>query len=225
MSNMKELYAKKIGMTQIFDDKGKIIPVTIISVEPNVVVSERTEEKNGYSAKILSAFKKKAALLNKPQLGYFSEGIESRSVLFESKGFEDKNIGDEIGVEIFEYVTYVDVSGRAKGRGYQGVMKRHGVHGGPAGHGSKFHRHIGSSGQSADPSRKRKGTKGAGRMGNNTVTLQNMRVISIDKEYNRLLIQGSVPGAVNAPIRIRPSVKKVVHIVENTSVENNKEVE
>ena len=213
-NNIKELYAKKIGMTQIFDSNGKVVPVTIVNVEPNVVVGERTEEKNGYSAKILSVFKKRKTLLKKSQLGYSLDDSEVGSVLFESKGFGDKKVGDAIGVEIFEYVTYVDVSGNAKGRGYQGVMKRHGAHGGPAGHGSKFHRHIGSSGQSANPSRKRKGTKNAGRMGNNKVTLQNMKVISIDKKANRLLIQGSVPGAVNAHIRIKPSIKKAVHIVE-----------
>lgn len=210
---MNELYAKKIGMTQIFDTAGRVVPVTILELEPNVVIAEKTKDRAGYDAKVLAAFEQRPERLSKARIGMFSKEIKPCSLVFESKGFQDKNIGDSIGVECFEQVLFVDVTGVSKGKGFQGVMRRHGASGGPAKHGSKFHRHIGSSGQSADPSRIRKGTKAPGRTGNKTVTLQNLRVIDVDKEKSRVIIQGAVPGAVNARVRIRPAIKKDIHIV------------
>ncbi len=207
------LYAKKIGMTQIFDDNGNVIPVTVLEMKANSIIGKRSKDKDGYDATILAAFEKKEKYVKKPVRGQFPKEMAPCSKIFEEKGFKDKKVGDMVGVEQFEMVPFVDVSGTSKGKGFQGVMRRHGAHGGPAKHGSKFHRHIGSSGQSANPSRIRKGTKGAGRMGNKTVTLLNLRVVQVDKEQNRLLIKGCIPGSIHSAVRVRPSVKKNIIVV------------
>ena len=198
----------KIGMTHVFDDMGALIPVTVLHIEPNVVVSERDEEKDGYKSKILGVFKNKPQRFTKPQLGVFKDSIEARKKLFEVRGFEDVEIGTELGVDSFQEIDFVDVTGTSKGKGFQGVMKRHNASGGPAAHGSKFHRTGGSTGHSSNPSRVRKGTKMAGRMGNKKLTVQNLEVIERNAEKNILVVKGAVPGAIGGHVLVKEAIKK-----------------
>lgn len=207
---MIALYGTKIGMTQVFDKDGLLLPVTVIHIEPNVVVGDRSEEKNGYAGKILATFRTKPQRLRKPQLGYFKDKVHPRSKMFEVKGYADHQYGDEIGVEVFESIAFVDVTATSKGKGYQGVMKRHNASGGPAAHGSKFHRTGGSTGQSATPSRVRKGSKMAGHMGNARVTVQNLKIIQVNTQKGLLLVGGAVPGATGASVLVRNAKKKSV---------------
>ncbi|MBN1799085.1 MAG: 50S ribosomal protein L3 [Spirochaetales bacterium] len=206
---MLGLLGKKIGMTQIFDENGVLIPVTVVKVEPNVVVGQRTKEKHGYDAVVLGAFKVKANKLKKPIAGQFVKGVDSVKILREFRDFEHEcKIGDKLGVELFEKIRFVDVKGTTKGKGYQGVMKRHGFAGGVKSHGSKFHRAGGSTGQAAWPSKVLKGTKMAGRMGNAGHTMQNLRIVKIDKEKEVMLVNGAVPGAPNNLVIITRAFKK-----------------
>lgn len=206
---MIALYGKKIGMTQLFDKGGAMVPVTILQIEPSVVVGERDIEKNGYDGKILATFKNRPKLFSKPQLGLFGD-MEPRKKVYEVKGFKETEVGTELGVEVFEDTSFVDVTGTSKGKGFQGVMRRYGHSGGPRAHGSKFHRAAGSTGQSATPSRVRKGTKMAGRMGNQKVTVQNLEVVKVDKENNAIIVKGAVPGAIGGAVLIRKAIKKEV---------------
>ncbi len=206
---MLALIGKKIGMTQVFDEKGVLTPVTVVEIEPNVVVGQRTEEKNGYSAVILGALPIKKNRVTKPYAGQFPEGVEPTRHLMEVRDFDgDVRVGDKLGVELFEGVRFVDVQGTTKGKGYQGVMKRHGFGGGRKTHGSKFHRAGGSTGQAAWPSKVLKGTKMAGRMGGVKATVQNLVVVRVDKERNILLIKGAVPGRNKAKVVVMKSKKK-----------------
>lgn len=204
---MKALYGKKVGMTQIFDNDGTLVPVTVLSVESSVVVGKRDMKKNGYDASILATFKQKKQRCNKAKLGLFGD-IEPRKKVYEIRGFENIERGSELGVEIFDDIIFVDVTGTSKGKGHQGVMKRHGAHGGPAAHGSKFHRTGGSTGHAATPSRVRKGTKMSGRMGTDTVTVQNLRVVKVDKDNSVIIVGGAVPGAMGSMVLIREALKK-----------------
>jgi len=170
------------------------IPLSVIQVEPNVVVRERTAEKNGHSAMVLGADPLKKTRVRKPYGGQFPEGTDPTRFLLEFKDFEKEcKVGDKLGVEIFEGVRYVDVRGTTKGKGFQGVVKRHKFAGGPGAHGSKFHREMGSVGTGAF--RKIvKGSKMPGRMGNVKLKVQNLRLFRVDKEKGLLLINGAVPG-------------------------------
>ncbi len=167
---MLALIGTKIGMTQLFSDDGTRVPVSVIRVEPNVVVQQRTAEKNGYSAMVLGAGVMKKTRVTKPYAGQFPQGVDPRRYLLEFKDFgKEAKIGDTVGVEIFEGVRFVDVQSATKGKGFQGVMRRHGFQGGPGAHGSKFHREMGSVGTGAF--RKIiKGSKMPGRMGNVKLT-------------------------------------------------------
>ena len=206
---MLGLIGKKIGMTQVFDETGNLIPVTAVMVEPNVVVQERTVEKNGYSAVILGAFAAKKKHLTKPVLGQFAEGVEPTRYMAEMRDYEREcKSGDRLGLEIFEGIRFVDVQAASKGKGYQGVMKRHGFKGGSKTHGSKFHRAGGSTGMAAWPSRVIKGTKMAGRMGNRKTTIQNLRLVEIDAEKGVLLIKGCIPGTRDSVIIVKKALKK-----------------
>ena len=208
---MVGLIGKKIGMTQAFDESGRLVPVTVIAVEPNVVVRKRTEDADGYSAVILGAEKAKESRVSKPVAGQFGADVEPRRHLVEFRDFDAEcEVGQEFAVDLFENVSHVDVSGAAKGKGYQGVMRRHGFSGGRKTHGSKFHRTNGSTGMAAWPSKVIKGTKMAGRMGERTRTILNLRVERIDVDNNLLLVRGSIPGRRNTVVRIRPAVKKVM---------------
>jgi large subunit ribosomal protein L3 len=203
------LIGKKVGMTQVFDESGSLVPITAVKIEPNEVVGERTEKKNGYSAVVLGIFQIKKKHLKKPLAGQFPKGTEPKRMLVEFRDFEREcKIGEKLGTEIFEGIRYVDVVGRSKGKGYQGVIRRHGFRGGKKTHGSKFHRANGSTGMAASPSKVLKGTKMAGRMGNVSRTAQNLNLVGIDKERSLLLIKGSIPGSRDGVVLVRKALKK-----------------
>lgn len=196
----------KVGMTQIFDEEGQAVPVTVVEAGPCKVVALRRPEVEMYSAIVLGFGKVKAHRLNKPMLGVYKKaGIEPKRWLREFrvddvKGYE---VGQTIDVTIFEVGEVVDVTGTSKGKGFAGVMKRHGFGGGPASHGaSLFHRRAGSSGASSSPSHVFKGKTMPGRMGNERVTVKNLKVVAVDKENNLLLIKGAIPGPRNGLVMV-----------------------
>lgn len=195
-------------MTQVFDESGNLTPVTVIHIEPNAVIGERTTDRDGYSALILGAGILKKKRIKKPFAGQFPEGIEPCTDLKEFKDSAKYRIGEKVGVEIFEGVGFVDVRGVSKGKGYQGVIKRHGFHGGSKSHGSKFHRAGGSTGMAASPSKVFRGTKMAGRMGGENKTLQNLRLMKIDQENGILLVKGAVPGTRGGKVLVMKAKKK-----------------
>ncbi len=203
------LIGKKAGMTQVFDSEGTLTPVTVIKVEPNVVVANRTVENDGYSAVVLGSVDMKSSHVTKPFAGQFQEGTAPKKHVMELRNFEKEcKVGDSFGVELMEGLSYVDVVGTSKGKGFQGVMKRHNFGGGRATHGSKFHRANGSTGMAAYPSRVIKGTKMAGRMGGERKTVQNLEVVRIDAEKNVVLVKGAVPGTKDSVVLVRKAKKK-----------------
>ncbi len=205
------LIGKKVGMTQVFDETGLLTAVTVIQIDDNTVVSQRTEERDGYEAVVLGIGEMKAKRATKPYAGQFSEGIAPQKKLMEFRDFEKEYaVGDTFGVELFEGHGFVDVTSESKGKGYQGVMKRHGFTGGRKTHGSKFHRGLGSTGMAATPSKIHKGTKMPGRMGNKKTTVQNLKVVKIDPEKKVLLVSGSVPGERNGMVIVRSAKKKEI---------------
>jgi large subunit ribosomal protein L3 len=206
---MLGLIGLKVGMTQVFDERGTVTPVTIIKFEDNYVVSQRSEDKNGYSAYVIGSVDKKQSQTTKPYAGQFPEGIAPKRFVVEFQDFsKDLTVGDTFGVELFEGEYHVDVIGTSKGKGFQGAMKRHNFAGGRATHGSKFHRDLGGTGMAATPSRVFKGTKMAGRMGGDRVTVQNLQVVKIDTEKKIMLVKGAVPGAKNSMVIVRTAKKK-----------------
>jgi large subunit ribosomal protein L3 len=191
---MLGLIGRKVGMTQVFDENGALVPTTVIVFEPNYVVGKRTAAKNGYSAVVLGAGTRKKRRLTKPYAGQFPQGIAPSQELAEIRDFEREcNVGDALGPEIFEGLKMVDVRGTTKGKGFQGVIKRWGFHGGKITHGSKFHRDPGSTGN-AGLSGLWKGRKMPGRMGNEHRTVQNLALLKIDAEKRMILVKGAVPG-------------------------------
>lgn len=208
------LLGKKKGMTRIFDENGNIVVCTVIHAEPNVVVQIKEEEKDGYKALQIGGFKvpeSKKRNVSKPLVGHFAKAkVEPRRRLLESRidNTEGYELGQEIGLDYFADCCYVDVTGTSKGKGYQGVMKRHGFAGGPAAHGSGFHRHAGSTGMRSTPGRCLPGRKMAGQMGNERVASMNLKVVKIDSEKQVILVKGAVPGARNSLVYIRKSIKK-----------------
>jgi large subunit ribosomal protein L3 len=206
---MRALIGTKIGMTQIFDEAGSVVPVTAIKVEPNLVVGQRLADKNGYDAVVLGAGAAKKSRVSKPRAGQFPEGTEPRRIVEEVRDFgAEVKVGTTIGLELFEGVEFVDVQAVSKGKGFQGVVKRHGMKGGPAAHGTKFGREVGSTGMRSTPGKVFKGTKNAGRMGNATVTVQNLALVRVDAEKQLLLVKGSVPGPRNARVLVLVATKK-----------------
>ncbi len=206
---MTGLIAKKVGMTQVFDENGNLIPVTVIRVEPNTVVSLKKAETAGYDAVVLGLGTTKASKVTKPYSGQFSEGIEPKRELKEFRDFDrEVAVGDQVGIEIFESTRFLDVTAISKGKGFQGVMKRWGFHGGRASHGSKFHREPGSTGQCTTPGHSMKNTKMPGRMGRARVTVQNLRIQKIDPDLKVVMVRGSVPGNKDCTLIIRSAVKK-----------------
>lgn len=207
---MVGLIGKKLGMTQVFDEAGALTPVTVIKIDENVVVGNRTVEKNGYNACILGSIDKKSKGATKPYAGQFPDGITPKKFLKEMRDFDqDLEIGSTVGLELLQDIAYVDVIGTSKGKGYQGVMKRHGFSGGRKTHGSKFHRGLGSTGMAAWPSKVHKGSKMPGRMGNTRVSAMNLRVVKIDVDKKVLLVKGAVPGVPNGMVLVRNAKKKV----------------
>ena len=208
---MKAIIGKKIGMTQIFDEKGTVIPVTAIQAGPCVVAQVKTVETDGYNAVQLGFGEIKDKHINKPEAGHFKKaGITNKKHLREFRvNSIDVAVGDEVKVDVFAAGEKIDVQGTTKGKGFQGVIKRHGQSRGPMGHGSMYHRRPGSMGPTATPGRVFKGKKLPGHMGVQTVTIQNLDVVSVDLDKNVILVKGSVPGVKGALLKIRPSVKVV----------------
>ena len=206
----KGLIGKKIGMTQIFNEKGKVIPVTVIEAGPCVVSQVKTEETDGYNSIQLGFGAIKESKVNKPERGHFTKAnIAPARYLREIRvdSIEDVKVGDELKADIFMAGDKIDIQGTSKGKGFQGVIKRHGQHRGPMGHGSMYHRRPGSMGSTSTPGRVFKGKKLPGHMGAETVTIQNLEVIKVDLDKNIILVKGSVPGAKGSILKIKSSVK------------------
>ena len=206
----KSLLGKKIGMTQIFDEKGKIIPVTAIEVGPCTVTQIKTVEQDGYTAVQLGFGDVKETKLNKPELGKFSKAkLAPKKHLreFRVDTVEGINVGDELKADVFVAGDKVDIQGTSKGKGFQGVIKRHGQSRGPMGHGSMYHRRPGSMGPTSTPGRVFPGKKLPGHMGCETITIQNLEVVKVDLDKNVILVKGSVPGSKGSILKIKSSVK------------------
>ena len=207
---VNEVYGKKIGMTQIFNEEGKVIPVTVIEAGPCVVSQVKTEETDGYNSIQLGFGAIKESKVNKPERGHFTKAnIAPARYLreFRVDSIEDVKVGDELKADIFMAGDKIDIQGTSKGKGFQGVIKRHGQHRGPMGHGSMYHRRPGSMGSTSTPGRVFKGKKLPGHMGAETVTIQNLEVIKVDLDKNIILVKGSVPGAKGSILKIKSSVK------------------
>jgi len=206
---MLGLYAKKVGMTQVFDDAGNLIPVTVMRFDPNVVIAKKTKETNGYAAVVVGIDDEKKNRVTKPYAGQFPENIPPKKTICELRGFEKEvAVGDTLGVEVMEGVRYVDVSGVSKGKGFQGVVKRYGFGGGRKTHGSKFHREPGSTGQNTYPAKTFKNVKLPGRMGRENVTVLSLRVVKTDPEKQLIMVKGAVPGINKGLVFVRAAVKK-----------------
>ena len=205
---MKGILGRKVGMTQVFTKDGKLIPVTVVEVEPNVVMQVKTNEKNGYNAIQLGVFEKKEKNATRAEIGNAKKANTTpKRFLKEIRDYEGSyNVGDAINVELFANGDVVDVTGTTKGKGFQGVIKRHNQSRGPMAHGSHYHRRPGSLGTML-PKRVLKGKKLAGHMGSETVTIQNLEIIEVNAAENYLLISGNVPGAKNSLVLIKSAVK------------------
>ena len=206
----KGLIGKKVGMTQIFDESGKVIPVTVIEAGPCVVAQVKTEETDGYTAVQLGYGDIKEKKLNKPTKGHFTKvNVTPKKHLreFRLNSVEGLTVGQELKADIFTAGDKIDIQGTSKGKGFQGVIKRHGQSRGPMGHGSMYHRRPGSMGPTSTPGRVFKGKKLPGHMGNQTITIQNLEVIKVDLDKNVILVKGSVPGAKGAILKLKTSVK------------------
>lgn len=206
---MKAIIGKKIGMTQIFDEKGTVIPVTVVQAGPCVVAQVKTTETDGYNSVQLGFGEVKEKHMNKPEKGHFAKaGISNKKHLREFRVDSiDVKVGDEVKVDVFVAGEKIDVQGTTKGKGFQGVIKRHGQSRGPMGHGSMYHRRPGSMGPTSTPGRVFKGKKLPGHMGVQTVTIQNLDVVRVDLDKNVILVKGSVPGAKGSLLKIRATVK------------------
>ena len=203
---MEGILGRKVGMTQIFVEDGTVIPVTVIKAGPCLVVQRKTADNDGYEAVQIGLVEEKPAKPNQPQAGHFRKaGVAPvRQVEeFDVTPGEELNAGDEVKASIFQEKDWVDVVGTSKGKGFQGVIKRHGFRGGRASHGSMFHRAPGSIGSSAYPSRVFPGMRGTGRMGGEQVTVKNLQVVKIDPEQNLIYVRGAVPGPKNGYVEVR----------------------
>jgi len=200
------IYGKKIGMTQIFDENNRVVPITVIQAEPNTICQVKTAQTDGYEAVQLGFGEIKERKVNKPMAGHFAkQGVEPCRYLREVRveNAAEYEVGQTQTVAAFADIKKVDVTGTSKGKGFAGVMKRYGFGGGPGGHGAHFHRAPGSIGQCASPSRVFKGVRLPGQMGGVRVTTRNLELIRVDEDQNLLLIKGSVPGGVNGIVRVR----------------------
>jgi large subunit ribosomal protein L3 len=205
------ILGKKVGMSQVFDAEGKVIPVTVIEAGPCTVIQRKTAANDGYDAVQIGFRQIEARSVGKPMLGHFQKaGKGAFHALQEIRldGGESMDVGSQIHVDIFKEGDFVDVTGHTKGRGFAGFVKRWNFRGGRATHGSMFHRAPGSIGASAYPSRVIKNMKMAGHYGNERVTILNLRVVGVEPEKNLLLVRGAVPGAKNSLVFVRRAVKK-----------------
>jgi len=209
--NVKGILGEKLGMTQVWDEANKVVPVTVIKAGPNVVTKVRTKEEDGYSAVQLAFGEIDPRKVNKPEKGHFAKaGVTPRRHVVEIRTLDANNytLGQEINADLFAAGEAVDVTGTSKGKGFAGVMKRHGFHGLRASHGvERKHRSPGSVGANSTPGRVFKGLKMAGRMGSDRVTTVNMTIAQIDPENNLILVKGAVPGAIGSLVLIRSAAK------------------
>ena len=225
---MKGILGRKVGMTQVFTKEGKLIPVTVIETEPNVVMQVKTVENNGYNAIQLGVFEKKEKQATRPEMGNAKKANTTpKRYLKEIRDVEATyNIGDTISASVFSVGEIVDVTGTTKGKGFQGVIKRHNQSRGPMTHGSHYHRRPGSLGTML-PKRVLKGKKLAGHMGVDAVTIQNLEIIEVNDAENYILVSGNVPGAKNSLVLIKTAVKnsrkedpkEILTFVEETVVD------
>ncbi|MCI1721684.1 MAG: 50S ribosomal protein L3 [Lachnospiraceae bacterium] len=208
----KAILAKKVGMTQVFDESGLLTPVTVLSAGPCVVTQVKSADHDGYDAVQVGFDDVREKLVSKAEKGVFDKAGTSVKRLVREFRFEnssDYKPGQEIKVDIFAAGDRIDATAVSKGKGFQGAIKRLGQHRGPMKHGSKFHRHQGSNGTSSDPSRVYKGKGMPGRMGGKQITIQNLTVVRVDAEKNLLLVKGAVPGSRKAYVTIKETVKTV----------------
>ena len=206
----KAILAKKLGMTQIFDETGKVIPVTVIEAGPNAVIQKKTVENDGYEAVQVGFVDLKEKKTNKPTKGHFAKaGVTPKKFIkeFRLDDVSGLNVGDEIKADIFEAGEKVDVAGITKGKGYAGTIKRWGQHRGPMTHGSGYHRGPGSMGMCSDPGRVFKGKRLPGHMGVERVTIQNLTLVKVDAEKNIILIKGGLPGPKGGLLIVKNTVK------------------
>ena len=229
---MKGILGRKVGMTEVFSTDGKLIPVTVIEVEPNVVTQVKTVEKDGYDAIQLGAFDKKVKSSNKPEMGHVKKAnTQPKRFLKEIRGIDTSSytLGQVISADVFKSGDTVDVTGTSKGKGFQGVIKRWNQSRGPETHGSTYHRRVGSMG-TMRPMRVLKGKKLPGHMGNEQVTIQNLMIVDVDTENKYILVSGNVPGAKNTFVFIREAIKgskntPAVELVSYEEVVSEPEVE
>jgi large subunit ribosomal protein L3 len=206
----KAILATKVGMTQIFDEDGQLIPVTVLQAGPCVVTQVKTVDNDGYSAVQVGFVDKREKLVNKPVKGQFDKaGVSYKRFVreFRFENAEEYQVAAEINVDIFEAGDKVDATATSKGKGFQGAIKRHNQSRGPMTHGSKFHRHAGSNGSASDPSKVFKGKKMPGHMGAKKITIQNLEIVKVDVENKLLLIKGAVPGPKKSLVTIKETVK------------------
>ena len=223
----KAILATKVGMTQIFNENGVLVPVTVLQAGPCKVTQVKTEDNDGYNSVQVAYGQIRAKLVNGPKAGILNKaGIEKKAVgegkkkreiyevgrflkEFRFENSADYKVADEIKADIFAVGDKIDVSAISKGKGFQGAIKRLGQSRGPMAHGSKFHRHQGSNGSSSDPSRVRKGKGMPGQMGAKKVTTQNLEVVKVDAENSYILVKGAVPGSKKALVTVRETVKSL----------------
>ena len=206
----KAILATKVGMTQIFDENGVFVPVTVLQAGPCSVVQVKTVENDGYNAIQVGFGDIRETLVNKPLKGHFAKaGVANKRFLkeFRFDNASEYAVGQEIKADIFAAGDKVDAIGTSKGKGFQGAIKRFGLHRGPMKHGSKYHRHAGSNGAATSPGRVFKGKHMPGQMGNVRVTVQNLEIVKIDAEQNLILVKGAVPGPKKALVMLKNSVK------------------
>lgn len=213
----RKIMGKKRGMIQLFDETGATIACTVIEAEPNIVTQLKTKETDGYDA-VQIGFeavtakdpRRKEQRTSKPMRGHFAkQGVEPRKYLTEIRvdGSTEHNLGDEISVETFSDVGYVDVTATSKGKGFQGLIKKKNFRGGPASHGSGFHRHAGSTGMRSTPGRCFAGSPRPSHMGSETVTVQNLQIVEVDAENHLIILKGAVPGATGDLVYVQEATK------------------
>ena len=207
----KAILATKVGMTQIFNEDGQLIPVTVLQAGPCVVTQVKTDENDGYTAVQVGFGDIREKLVNKPETGHFAKaGVAVKRFVkeFRFENAAEYEVGQEIKADIFAAGDKIDATAVSKGKGFQGAIKRHNQSRGPMTHGSKFHRHAGSNGSASDPSKVFKGKKMPGQMGNKKITVQNLEVVRVDAENNLILVKGSVPGPKKCLVTIKETVKE-----------------
>ena len=206
----KAILAKKVGMTQIFNEAGELVPVTVLQAGPCVVTQVKTVENDGYDAVQVGYVDKREKLVTKPVKGHFDKaGVSYKRYVreFRFENASEYSVKDEIKADIFAAGDKIDATAVSKGKGFQGAIKRHGQHRGPMAHGSKFHRHQGSNGSATTPGRVFKGKGMPGHMGNVKVTIQNLEIVRVDAENSLILVKGAVPGPKKSLVTIKETVK------------------